>query len=290
MDESLADLAVRTRCATSRPGQLARALAGGRVIKAFRDAVREALRGGPLTVAELGGALTGRRAYRHLKPTRAGAVSRMSTTLAPAIVAYLRTYGPATADHVDTDCIASCSSPTPHSFTDVPANSFANTAISWLVEANITQGVTPTEFRPNNKVTRGQMAAFLWRAAGSPAPAQAHSFTDVPADAYYNTAVSWLVGENITTGTGNGRFSPNNQVTRGQTASLLHRAAGSPAAVTHHAFTDVAPTAYYDGAVSWLVEAGITSGVSEDRFAPNGIVTRAQMAVFLYRSACGADS
>ncbi len=194
------------------------------------------------------------------------------------------------ADHVDTDCIASCSSPTPHSFTDVPANSSANTAISWLVESNITQGVTPTEFRPNGKVTRGQMAAFLWRAFGSPAPAQAHSFADVPADAYYNTAVSWLVGENITAGTGNGRFSPNNQVTRGQTASLLHRAAGSPAAATHHAFTDVAPTAYYDGAVSWLVEAGITSGVSEDRFAPNNVVTRAQMAVFLYRSACGADS
>ena len=114
MDESLAELAVRTRRATSRPGELAKALADGTVIKAFafrgsmhylspedggiylalrsagrqwelpswvdyyrlaatdwpdfRAAVRDALSDGPLTLAELGEALTRHRAYRHLKP------------------------------------------------------------------------------------------------------------------------------------------------------------------------------------------------------------------------------
>ena len=183
MDESLAELAVRTRCATSRPGQLAKALAEGKVTKAFafrgsmhylssedggiylvlrsagrqwelpswvehyrltasdwpdfRAAVRDALSGGPLTVVELGDVLTKRRVYRHLKPVfdeGAGTLIKPLTwqgdmSFGPprdgqhtfqrldtnprwhgiptlddagprAIVAYLRTYGPATLDHV----------------------------------------------------------------------------------------------------------------------------------------------------------------------------------------------
>lgn len=183
MDESLAELAVATRCATSQPGQLAHALAEGKVIKAFafrgsvhylspedggiylalrsagrqweraswveyyrltasdwpdfRAAVREALRDGPLTVVELGEALTRRRAYRHLKSVfdegaytlmkpltwqgdmslgpprdgqstfqrldtnpRWGGIPDLDDAGPRAIVVYLRTYGPATPDHV----------------------------------------------------------------------------------------------------------------------------------------------------------------------------------------------
>ncbi len=181
----------------------------------------------------------------------------------------------------------SCFSPPAHSFTDVVPASYYELSVSWLVASEITTGVTADRYAPNNQVTRGQMAAFLWRANGTPAPAQPNNFTDVPADAYYSTAVSWLVGEGITTGTSEGKFSPNNKVSRGQMASFLHRAAGSPVAASDHSFSDVAADAYYDGAVSWLLEAGITTGVSANLFAPNSIVTRAQMAVFLHRNACG---
>ena len=73
---------------------------------------------------------------------------------------------------------ASCFSPAPHGFSDVPTTSFANTAISWLVQAGITTGTTPTTFSPNNRVTRAQMAVFLHRNAGEPAPTGPHSFTD----------------------------------------------------------------------------------------------------------------
>ena len=183
MDESLAELAVRTRRTTSRPGELAKALADGEVIKAFafrgsmhylspedggiylalrsagrqwelpswveyyrlapsdwpdfRAAVRDALSDGPLTLAELGEALTQHRAYRHLKPVfdeGAGTLIKPLTwqgdmSFGPprdgqhtfqrldtnprwqgipdlddagprAITAYLRTYGPATLDHL----------------------------------------------------------------------------------------------------------------------------------------------------------------------------------------------
>jgi hypothetical protein len=183
MDESLAELAVRTRRTASRAGELTEALAAGKVIKAFAfrgsmhylspedggvflalraagrqwelpswvdyyqlgpadwpafgDAVREALRTGPLTLSELGEALTGQRAYRHLKPVfdeGAGTLIKPLTWLGymsfglprdgqhtfqrlddnprwkgipdledagpRAITGYLRTYGPATVDHV----------------------------------------------------------------------------------------------------------------------------------------------------------------------------------------------
>ena len=93
---------------------------------------------------------------------------------------------------------ASCFSPAPHGFSDVPTTSFANTAIAWLVEAGITTGTTPTTFSPNNQVTRAEMAVFLHRNAGEPAPAGPHSFTDVPTNYFANTAIAWLVEAGIT--------------------------------------------------------------------------------------------
>ena len=58
----------------------------------------------------------------------------------------------------------------PHNFTDVPTNSYYNTAVSWLVEAGITGGTSPGKYSPNNPVTRAQMAVFLWHNAGDPTP------------------------------------------------------------------------------------------------------------------------
>jgi outer membrane protein assembly factor BamB len=118
---------------------------------------------------------------------------------------------------------ASCFSPAPHGFSDVPTTYFANTAIAWLVEAGITTGTTPTTFSPNNKVTRAEMAVFLWRNADKPTPTGPHNFTDVPTTSFANTAIAWLVEAGITTGTTPTTFSPNNQVTRAEMAVFLWR-------------------------------------------------------------------
>ena len=131
------------------------------------------------------------------------------------------------------------------------------------------------------------MAMFHWKNAGSPGPGQPQMFGNVAADAYYNTAVSWLVGEGITGGVAEGRYGPNVNVSRGQMAVFLHTAAGSPAPLAPHSFTDVAADAYYNTAVSWLVGTGITAGVAPGKYAPNANVTRGQMAVFLHRNSCG---
>ena len=124
--------------------------------------------------------------------------------------------------------VGSCFAPVPHSFADVSAGAYYNKAVSWLVESEITGGTSPTTFSPNNVVTRGQMAQFLWRAAGSPEPAGQNSFTDVATGAFYNKAVSWLVESEITGGTSPTTFSPNNVVTRGQMAQFLWRNACGP--------------------------------------------------------------
>ena len=67
--------------------------------------------------------------------------------------------------------VGSCFAPVPHSFADVSAGAYYNKAVSWLVESEITGGTSPTTFSPNNVVTRGQMAQFLWRNACGPEPA-----------------------------------------------------------------------------------------------------------------------
>jgi hypothetical protein len=170
-------------------------------------------------------------------------------------------------------------------FSDVPSDSYYATAVAWLVDQGITTGTTETTFSPDEPVTRGQMAAFLWRYAGRPAPGVAMPFTDVPVDAYYYNAVSWLVGAGITTGTSATTFSPDEPVTRGQMAAFLWRYAGEPEPSGAMPFTDVPTDAYYYNAVSWLVGAGITAGTSATTFSPDEPMTRGQTAAFLWRDA-----
>ena len=116
------------------------------------------------------------------------------------------------------------------------------------------------------------------------------NFVDVAADAYYSDAIAWAVGHGITSGTTTTTFSPNNACTRAQMVTFLWRAAGCPAPSSDVCpFMDLDSDAYYYNAVLWAVEQGITTGVTSDRFAPDGIVTRAQTATFLFRNAGSPD-
>ena len=118
-------------------------------------------------------------------------------------------------------------SPAPKSaanpFKDISVNDYYYNAVLWAVENGITSGTGADTFAPNATVTRGQTVTFLYRAAGSPA-VSGGSFSDVAANAYYANAVAWASQNNITSGTGNGKFSPNADCTRGQIVTLLYRA------------------------------------------------------------------
>ena len=111
------------------------------------------------------------------------------------------------------------------------------------------------------------------------------TFIDVPDSAYYAEAVNWAVAKKITGGIGNDLFAPNDPCTRAQIVTFLWRAAGSPAPKnTGTAFGDVKPGSFYEQAVAWAVENGITGGTGEGKFSPDATCTRAQSVTFLYRA------
>ena len=110
-------------------------------------------------------------------------------------------------------------------------------------------------------------------------------FIDVPAGSYYEDAVIWAVDKGITTGTSATTFEPNGICTRAQAVTFLWRAAGSPAAKSSAMpFVDVKAGSYYETAVLWAVENGITKGTSDTMFSPDATCTRAQIVTFLWRA------
>ena len=172
-------------------------------------------------------------------------------------------------------------------FVDVPADAYYYDAVLWAVENGVTEGTNAdgTLFSPNDPCTRAQVVTFLWRAAGSPEPESLRSFADVSADSYYAKAVAWAVENGITTGTGDGLFSPDAVCSRAQIVTFLWRAQQSPAAGSANPFLDVAADAYYTDAVLWAVENGVTMGTNAEgtAFSPDDDCTRAQIVTFLYR-------
>jgi len=108
-------------------------------------------------------------------------------------------------------------------FTDVPADAYYYDAVLWAVENGITNGTSADAFSPNATVTRGQTVTFLWRAEHGDEMDGEHGFVDVASDAYYHDAVLWAVENDVTNGTSNITFSPDNGCTRGQIVTFLYR-------------------------------------------------------------------
>ena len=110
-------------------------------------------------------------------------------------------------------------------------------------------------------------------------------FKDVPADAWYADALAWAVEAGITTGNGDGGFSPAATCTRAHAVTFLWRAAGEPAPENEKSsFKDVRKNAYYHDAVLWAAEQGITEGYADGEFKPNRQCTREQFVTFLWRA------
>ena len=110
-------------------------------------------------------------------------------------------------------------------------------------------------------------------------------FYDVPNNAYFYEAVKWAVKNGITTGVGNNLFAPEQPCTRAQIVTFLWRAAGSPEPKgAASGMTDVVSGSYYEKAVAWAIENGITTGTTTSTFSPDATCTRAQAVTFLARA------
>ena len=168
-------------------------------------------------------------------------------------------------------------------FSDVSTSAYYYEAVKWAQEKGITGGIGNGLFGPNQPCTRAQIVTFLWRAAGSPVVNYAMNMTDVAEDAYYAEAVRWALSEGITTGTGDGKFSPDATCTRAQSVTFLFRAIGK-LVDSKAEFSDVLTDSYYANAVAWAVENGVTNGIGDGLFGPDNSCTRAQIVTFLFRA------
>ena len=108
-------------------------------------------------------------------------------------------------------------------FTDVNPRDYYYDAVLWAVEQGITTGLNATTFGPDVTVDRGQVAAFLYRAASAAKPNTFNPFTDVKTTAYNYDAILWAYDNRITTGTSDTTFSPDAYCTRAQIVTFLYR-------------------------------------------------------------------
>ena len=134
-------------------------------------------------------------------------------------------YEPCTRAQIVTFLWRAAGSPEPKamsSFADVPASTYYAKAVAWAIENGITNGMTETTFAPDATCTRGQGVTFLYRALKGSAGGGAN-FTDVKSDTFYADAVNWAVANNVTNGTSDTTFSPNDNCTRGQIVTFLWR-------------------------------------------------------------------
>lgn len=169
-------------------------------------------------------------------------------------------------------------------FYDVPNDAYYYEAVKWVAASGIAQGYGNGLFGPDDPCTRGQVVTFLWRAAGCPKPSAPSSFSDVSQDAYYAKAVAWAAEAGIAHGYSSDAFGPDDVCTRGQVATFLWRAAGSPESAASSGFADVAEGAYYADAVAWAAENGIAHGYDNGSFGPDDGCTRSQAVTFLWRA------
>lgn len=174
-------------------------------------------------------------------------------------------------------------------FVDVRPGDYFYDSVQWAVNLDITKGTSATTFSPKQGCTRAQIVTFLWRAANSPAPrSSTNKFTDVYATTHadYMKAIIWATEQGITTGTGNGKFSPDATCTRAQIVTFLYRFKSNPAVYGSLNFSDVNKTehaAFYN-AILWAVNNKITTGYGNGIFDPNGTCNRGDAVTFLYRA------
>ena len=174
-------------------------------------------------------------------------------------------------------------------FTDVAATAWYHDAVRYAYENKLFSGTSDTAFSPDTMMTRGMLVTVLWRMAGQPA-AVAASFADVPAGQYYADAVAWASEKEIVGGYGNGKFGPNDTITREQMAAILYRYAklgGVDVSVGENtnilSYTDAASVSEYAiSAVQWSCGASLMQG-SDGKLSPQSGATRAQVATILMR-------
>ncbi len=175
-------------------------------------------------------------------------------------------------------------------FWDVPQNAWYRPGVDYVVSAGLMNGVGQRRFAPDQTLTRAQLVTVLYRQAGSPDPGGARNhFPDVPSNTWFTKAVTWASQRGIMLGYPDGRFRPDEPITREQLVTVLYRyneakPAGSDVLSS---FPDRGRvSSYARDAMGWAVSCGLISGVKTAQgvlLCPKDSTTRAQFAVILQR-------
>ena len=181
-------------------------------------------------------------------------------------------------------------------FDDVPVGHWADEEVGWAVSSGVMEGVADGGFDLVGVVPRWQIVTFLFRASrlvggsvGEVGLVGSDSFVDVPVGHEADREIGWAVETGITQGVGGGRFGPDGSVTRAQIVTFLFRLTGFAAGpvagggLGSDSFVDVPVGHWADEEVGWAVVNGVTRGVGDGRFDLDRVVSRAQIATFLFR-------
>lgn len=179
-------------------------------------------------------------------------------------------------------------------FADAAPTAWYHDGVHYCIEKGLMHGISADKFLPDGSVTRAQLAAILWRLVGNPAPVSTAGFSDVADGAWYAGAVRWAADSGVVRGYADGRFRPNDAVTREQMAALLYRFAeykGYDVSIGVDTdilrFTDGAAVGGYAvPAMRWACGSGLMTGTQRDggmALAPKDTTTRAQTATLLTR-------
>lgn len=175
-------------------------------------------------------------------------------------------------------------------FSDLDTGAWYHEGTDYVIGHSLMNGYGNGKFGPDDTLSRGMVVTILWRLAGSPATNYLLDYEDVPLDAYYTEAIRWAASVGVAAGYGNGRFGPDDEITREQLATILYRYATykGMAAVTLEenlaGFSDHEKTSGFAvQALNWAVGQGLIAGIGNNTLDPTGTATRAQAAVILTR-------
>ena len=178
-------------------------------------------------------------------------------------------------------------------YRDLTPNAWYHDGVHHCLETGLMRGVSAEEFRPNGSTTRAQLVTILWRLEGSPASG-GQTFSDVVPGAWCEAAIGWAAGHGVVTGYSDGRFRPNDPVTREQLVAILYRYAqykgydvSAGADTNILSFADAFSVSEYAApAMQWACASGLVTGAEkggEAFLAPRDTTTRAQIAALITR-------
>lgn len=176
-------------------------------------------------------------------------------------------------------------------FYDVSQTDWYYAPVGYAYERGLFSGMDANHFAPDSPMNRAMLVSVLHRLAGSPAPSAQMSFRDVPGGSWYAQSVLWGASQGITSGTGNGNFSPDGLITREQAVAMMYNYAVKYMGLAPGAGADLSRygdlgrlSGWARPAMEWAVERGIVSGVKAGAaltLEPQRSATRAEMATML---------